>query len=353
MKSKIFNIFAVVAMGVTLLCSCTDMDGDGNGTVIWEGSVNPENNSFHNPVWEPSLDAGTIVRGAGGFTAISTTTQWANGVTFYCPTLNSNNLSTWTSGNQAFIEEALPAWAEGRINSITIDYARAVTGATYWMFYTLEGQNTIGAATATTAAGPYVDKGEFLKAEDLGATTLKDPFLIVASTSYFLAYTTENGTYLQRLTLKRSGVTKNGQPTLIANTQLSDVAIVRVSATQYYLVATCHTPTGTELRYGKAEGLTGPYLDKAGDSMAETSVGEQLIVGGTEIVNPENPMRGFLNTAGTHIYLAYNATEAGKETMQSGYARKPLFIAPLEIDEDGWFKQVFTAQKGWTQPLYE
>jgi len=76
-------------------------------------------------------------------------------------------------------------------------------------------------------------------------------------------------------------------------------------------------------------------------------------VGGTEIVNPENPMRGFLNTAGTHIYLAYNATEAGKETMQSGYARKPLFIAPLEIDEDGWFKQVFTAQKGWTQPLYE
>lgn len=353
MKSKIFNIFAAVAVGVTLLCSCTDMDGDGIGTATWEGSVNPENTSFHNPVWEPSLDAGTIVRGAGGFTAVSTTTQWANGVTFYCPTLNSNNLTTWTSGNQAFIEEELPAWAEGRINSITIDYARAITGATYWMFYTLEGQNTIGVATATTAAGPYVDKGEFLKAEDLGVTTLKDPFLIVASTNYYLAYTTENGTYVQKLSLKRTGATRSGQPTLIANAQMGDVGIVRVSATQFYLIGTCKDGNATSLRYGKAEKITGPYLDKNDADMAETSVGEPIVVGGTEIVNPENPMRGFLNSAGTHIYLAYNATEAGKEQMQSGFARKPLFIAPLELDEEGWFKQVVTAQKGWTQPLFQ
>lgn len=353
MKTKIFNIFAMAAMGAILLCSCTDMDGDGNGTVIWEGSVNPENNSFHNPVWEPSLDAGTIVRGAGGYTAISSVTQWATGVTFYCPTLSSTNLTTWTSGNQALEESGLPTWADGRVADLSVDYARAITGATYWFFYTLEGQNTIGVATATTAAGPYIDKGEFLKAEDLGVTTLKNPFLIVSSTTYYLAYTTETGTWIQKLTLRKSGATLNGSPTLIANTQLTDVAVVRLSSTQFYLIATYNNGSTTELRYGRAEKITGPYLDKNDADMADTSVGEPLIVGGTEIVNPENPMRGFLNSAGTHVFLAYNATEAGKEQLQSGYARKPLFIAPLELDEEGWFKQVFTAQKGWTQPLFQ
>ena len=353
MKTKIFNIFAAVAVGAILLCSCTDMGGDGEETVIWEGSVNPENTSFHNHVWEPSLEHGTIVRGASGFTAVSAFTQWATGVPFYCPTINSANLTTWTSGNQAFEEAALPAWGEGRINSLTIDYARAVTGATYWMFYTLEGQNTIGVATAVTAAGPYTDKGEFLKAEDLGVTTLKDPFLIVASTNYYLFYTTENGTYAQKLTLKRAGASKSGQPTLVASPLFANVAVVRISATQFYLIGTCNTGSGTELRYGKGEKINGPFFDKEGNNLAEASTGEQLIAGGTQIVNPENPMHGYLNSAGTHVYLAYNATEAGKEALQSGFARKPLFIAPLELDEEGWFKGVFTAQKGWTQPLYE
>lgn len=353
---KIFELLALTfCAGAVLtmsMTSCTDNDGDGIDSVSWEGSTNPENTSFRNPVWEPSLEGGTLVKGASSYTALSATTQWAAGLTTVCPTLTSANLMSWSVGNSAFT--ASPDWAEGRVNSLSVDYARAVTGATYWMFYTLEGSNSIGAASATTAAGPYTDRGVVLTADEVSSATLKDPFLIVVATSYYLCYTTDDGTYMQRVTLNRvRGVAKSGAAVKLAGKEFGDVAIVRVSSDRFYLMGTVPSGTATQIRYAMASKITGPYLDKAGTALTAGSTGELLLESGADMVNPENPMRGLVNEEGTHVFVAYNATQADKPLMTSGFARKPMLITPFEMGEDGWFTTSAKAQKGWTAPRFQ
>ena len=41
---------------------CADTDGDGEGEFEWTGSENPQNTSYRNPVWEPSLAGGSCVQ---------------------------------------------------------------------------------------------------------------------------------------------------------------------------------------------------------------------------------------------------------------------------------------------------
>lgn len=347
--------FALVgALAPTGMTSCTDMDGDGVDSVVWNGSTNPENTQFRNPVIEPSVEAGTVVKGASSYVAISATTQWAKGLTNYCPTLSSSDLMNWTVVNDAFAADQIPSWSSGRVNSLSVDYARAVTGATYWMFYTLEGSNAIGAASATTAQGPFTDRGAFLTAEELGVQTLKDPFFLVVTANYYVCYNTDDGTYIQRVTLNRTnGASKHSSAAVkITDTGLSDIALFRLSNSEFFLFGTT-TGSTKEIHYAKASAVTGPYLDKNGADVASGSTGEPLILSGSEYGNPENPMRAFINSDATHIYLAYNATENGKDAMTSGYARRPLFITPLELGEDGWFKQTVAVQKGWTAPRFE
>lgn len=353
---KIFKLLLfAISMGSFFnisMSSCTDTAGDGIDSIQWNGSKNPENSSFRNPIWEPSLEGGTLVKGASSYTAISATTQWAAGISTICPTLSSNNLMSWSAGNSAF--STSPDWAEGRINSLSVDYARAVTGATYWMFYTIEGSNSIGAASGTTAAGPYNDRGVFLTNTDVNSTTLKDPFLIVISTSYYLCYTTDDGTYIQRVTLNRMrGVAKSGAAIKLTEKAFGNVAIVRINSNLFYLVGTVNKGTGTEIRYAMASKITGPYLDKKGTQLTDGSTGELLLENGKDIINPENPMRGIVNEKGTHVFIAYNATQSDKPLMKSGFARKPMFLTPFEILEDGWLKAPTTIQKGWTSPRFQ
>jgi hypothetical protein len=355
MKKILYFLFVPILAFIIIpsaMTGCTDNDGNGIDSVLWEGSKNPEDTSYRNPVWEPSLEAGTIVKGASMYVAVSATSQWTTGLTNICKTLTSNNLMTWSASNDAF--STSPTWGEGRVNSLSVDYARTVVGATYWMFYTLENSASIGVAFATTAAGPYTDRGELLKAETIGSKTIKDPFFIVSSTSFYICYTADDGTYVQAVKLsKNTGASLSGSAVKIASQEFSDVAIVRASSSMFYLMGTVTNGSSTEIHYGMASKITGPYLDHAGNDLMSGSNGELLIQSGIEIVNPENPMRGFLNTKGTYLYLAYNATESNKALMASGYARKPMFITPFEIGEDGWLVSPSKTKKGWTYPRFE
>lgn len=352
---KIINLLCGAAALAFLIPmgSCTDNGGDGIDSIEWHGSQNPENTSYRNPIWEPSLEGGTIVKGASMYVAISTTTQWAPGLTYFCKTLTSNDLMSWTAGNDAYsIPDSIKNQITFDVNSLSVDYARTVTGANYWMFYTLKDSDYIGVATATTAAGPYNNRGAFIKATDVNSTTISDPFFIVASNAFYLCYTTDDGTYIQRLRLNRaSGANLQGSATKIAGPGMSDVAIVRESSNRFYLMVTVANGSKKEIHYAIASSISGPYRDKSGVSLTDGSNGEVLITDGEQMVNPENPMRGFFNTDRTHLFIAYNATEQGNETMKSGFARKPMLLAPVEIGEDGWLTAV-QAQKGWTTPRF-
>ncbi len=343
------SLFGGLVLGLT---SCTDMGGDGIDTVLWEGSVNPDNTSFHNPVWEPSLDGGTILRGGNSYVAISTPTEWAPGLTYLCPVVTSKDLATWDKSTaDAFTEESLPTWSEGRMNSLTADFAKMYTSSTnkYWLFYTLEGQNAIGCANASSPQGVYTDLGKVeLKNDPQG---LANPFFFVQAKNFYLCYSTTDGVYIQKLTLSKTGATvgSSNNPVKIAGPDFKDVAVFCNSASDLYIFGVVNN----EIRYAHATTAMGPYVDKSGTSLAEGSNGEQLITANSTYNVVENPMRAFLNSDATHLFLCYSAVKASQPTLSSGYARKPVFVQPFELDEDGWLKGTATPTEGWTAPRFE
>ncbi len=369
------NCFRYITIGACLLTmagvtGCADTDGDGEGTFEWTGSENPQNTSYRNPVWEPSLAGGTVFKGASAFVAISPETQWAAGLDYCCPTLQSANLMDWDNnpqmsftlntmgkdenGDPVEIPGSRPQWITSPITKVSADFARTIANANYWMIYETATDNAFGAASASSGRGPYTDQGQFLSAEDLGCTTLKAPhFSVVASTTNVLGYTTENGSYVQQLNIRRNQApTLKGTASKVASAGFSEIAIMRVSASDFYLFGTVKNGDRTEIRYGRSNSLTGPYADHAGVALTDgASMGDLLVESGSEYVSPCNVMHVFVSESGQY-YIAYNATRAGQDKMPSGFLRQPLFVTPLEIDEDGWFTST-AVKTGWTSPRFE
>ncbi len=352
----IFKIFAAIICIVLLFpitfSSCTDVGGDGIDSVLWEGSVNPQNTSYRNPVWEPSLEAGTVLKGASLYAAISATTQWASGLTYYCPALTSNDLMAWSkASSDAFTETTIPSWGGGgRVTSLSADFARYLSGNyKYWLFYTLEGVDGVGYANATSPQGLYNDFGQLeLKGNPTG---IKDPFFLVQTRNYYLCYTASDGVYIVKLTLSGSNGASIGsavEPVKIANTNFGDVCI-NTEGSYIYIFGVVNN----EIHYARSTDVEGPYVDKSGVSLTEGSTGETVIVPGPDYSEVKNPMRAFLDLSEEHIYLLYNATLAEKPTLESGYAREPLYMQPLELTEDEWFATTYAPADGWTTPRFE
>lgn len=354
------------------LAACADTDGDGEGEFTWEGSQNPENTSYRNPVWEPSNAGGTVFKAASNFVAISQETQWAKGLDYACPSLQSANMMTWSSNQQAFtypvatgaVDEetgepivtpgSYPKWITGKITQVSADFAKTIAGANYWMVYGSDDDNAFGAATAPAGMGPYTDLGKFLSAEDLGVQTLRYPHLSVFVTNYYLGYTTEGGTYVQQLNLRRGNVpTLRGAAVKVAPADFYDICIYRVSNNDFYIFGTVATGSGSEIRYARSSKATGPFVDKNGVEITDgASKGELLVEGGTEFSAPCHPMRMLTSENGL-AYLAYNATAIATPQMPSGFDRKPMFLNPIEMDEDGWFTTVVVPQTGWVSPRFQ
>ncbi len=367
-KNLIAIIFAGVIGGALVsssLTGCTDMSGDGIDSIVWNGSTNPENTAFHSPVWEPSLEAGTVYRGASLYVALSSETQWTPGLSVCVPAITSGDLMKWTNAKQnAFsydskdadgetVAGTRPAWTTSRITSISADFAKTIASTPYWMVYAPEGENAIGVAYASTQQGPFVDAGKLLTAADLGATTLSDPYIAVFTTKCYLLYTTDQGSFVQELSLKKATLpTLKNAPVKVAGPEFKDVALYRTDASNYYLFGTVKGSDGaTEIRYARGEKATGPFLDKKNNDIATSGTGELLIEGNSQNVNPENVCRVFENADGVQ-FVAYNATAVGKEAMMSGYARRPLFLSPGNLDADGWFESVLTPTNGWVSPRF-
>lgn len=328
---------------------------------LYEGSENPEHYSYRNPVWEPSLAGGTVFKAASNYVGFSQETQWANGLDFPVPAIQSADLMKWSSNQQAFSYSegdnvgTYPTWLTGRITHVSADFCRTIAGANYWMIYGSDTDNAFGAASAAAAPGPYTDMGKILSAEDLGVQTLRYPsFAVTQQVNYYLGYTTENGSYLQKLNVRRGAVpTLSGAPEKVSGADFQDVVLCRSNAGKFYLFGTYNANGKTEIRYGISTKATGPFLDKSGNDMTNgASKGELLIGDGDLYKNPCNPMRMFESDNG-YIYLAYNATMAGNELMPSGFARQPLFINPFQVDEDGWFTSTAAPNVGWTSPRFE
>jgi hypothetical protein len=367
MKNIFNNLQTTLIVGLSLLFlnSCTDMSGDGIDTIIWEGSNNIESTSYHNPVWEPSLEGGTVVVTPTNMVALGAETQWAVDVDYCCPSIYSSSAMIWETNQQnCFNSSTRPKWVTSRINSVSADLCKVSTddglssASRYIMVYSTEKDNAIGIASAASAQGPYTDHGCLLNASSIGATSLKDPFIIsIDVNKTYIGYSTNNGSYVQRIDLPVSVNASNvisynvsGMPTLngdavkVSSSSFENIALLQVSSDCYFIFG----DVNDEIHYAMSSSITGPYKSENGD--LETTNGSIFIKSGTEYKKPKNLMR-VLKSSNGYYYAAYNAYQESNEEMPSGYERCPLFLSPFQI-KNNVIDDVITPQVGWSNPKY-
>ncbi|MFT3739948.1 MAG: family 43 glycosylhydrolase [Breznakibacter sp.] len=365
---KIIGLAIIVAIGVFSIpvsfTSCTDVSGDGIDSLYYSGSTLPQNSSYRNPVWEPDFELGTVFKGATSYTGIGSETQWTGGITYCAPVISSNNLMDWkfnsitafplvndtvVSGTETTVYKR-PDWAEGRIQSMTAGFARTIASTSYWLFYQIDGHQAIGAACAKAPQGPYSDLGKLIDNTNTVSTSLQDPFFIVVGTRFYLFYTTETGTYVQELTLRRSQLpTLRNAPVKVSEAGFGDVSVYRKD-NYFYLLGIVENGSGTEIRYGRSTAVTGPYADKDGNELL-SGTGTLLIENGVQLVNPNN-VCGVFADINNDDFILYNVTDLLKPVMGSGFNRRPLAMDKLDMDEDGWFGGTVKPMTGWTSPMF-
>lgn len=366
MKKILFFVSAVLAVQIMSFSfiACTDVSGDGVDSILYTGSNLPQNASYRNPVWEPDLELGTVFKGPTSYVAIGSESEWAKGISYCAPTLISGNLMSWSfnsntaypavpdtvvSGAETFINKR-PDWAEGRIHSMTAGFAKTITSTSYWMFYQIGETQAIGVSCARSPQGPYSDFGMLIDNTTISGSQLKDPFFIVVGTRFYLLYSTDQGSFVQELTLRRNKIpTLKNAAVKISNASFADVAVFKKDI-NYYIFGTVKNGDKTQINYARSAAITGPFVDESGVDLL-TGNGTPLIQNGTELVNPENVCGVFTDFTNVDFIL-YNATESAKPLLSSGYNRRPLLLNKLTMSSDGWIEGILQPVKGWSSPKF-
>ncbi len=357
-------LFAIFLASQILLVSCTNVDGDGIDSIYYNGSNLPQNASYRNPVWEPDFELGTVFKGPNSFTAIASETQWAQGLTYCGPIITSANLMDWgmytntafpltidtlVSGTDTIIYKK-PQWAKGRIHSMSAGFTRTVPSTSYWLFYQIGNEPAIGVAAGRSAQGPYSDFGKLIDTSYTGSKTISAPFFYIKGTLTYLLFSTENGSYIQQLTIKRNQMPALvGAPVQISGNLFTNVALFAIDD-YFYIFGTVATGDITKIHYGRANSITGPYLGADGNSLIN-STGTLLVDNGTQLNNPGN-VCGIFTDLSNSCFILYNVTDIAKPLLTSGYNRRPLMLNNIQFNDNGWVNGVIKPEIGWVSPKF-
>ncbi len=343
-------IYFILIAPFALLVSCTDVDGDGIGTIIYEGSTLPETSSFRNPVWEPDLSHPSAFRGATQFFAFGDQKEWSTGLNYTVPVLRSSNLMSWSYTGEAFLSK--PDWAEAPVTSVSGLFAKTL--GLYFISYTL-GDEGIGIAWAKAPQGPYTDYGRLFPVDSLGFDYCHHPFLIQSGLSFFLFYETEDGVFGTQLNLSKSNPPSlSGDPFQILGTGYTGIHINRASSTSFTIFATVGYEDASTVVMAQASSIQGPYLDKSGNDLSENGNGTPVIEGDVTngYVAPGHVGGVFADYEGT-LWILYQAMNIDKPLLSSGSERRPVMLHKLNLDGEGWPAEVVTSTPGWMTPKYK
>lgn len=324
--------------------SCTDIEGDGIDTIVFNGSRVPEDSAYRNPVWNFDLTDASVFLSSGPFYAMGEEKQWATGIQYVVPTLTSTNLMDWSliSQAQAFMEK--PSWAQGNLTSVTGVFSKSI--GMYYVFYKL-GDAGLGVADARTPQGPYKDYGKFTDLAALGVSSIEDPFVYASGSTFYMFFgISGDGIYGVKLNVRKNVLpTLAGTPFKIAGPEYSG-SLVRKRGSSYYYFGT----HGGNIVMGKASDIEGPYYDNTGTDL--------LLSNGTLLVVPTDDFQQLGQVAGIHAdfqdndWILYTAMEAGIPTLPTGGDRYVMLLNRINYDTNGFPSAVIEAIAGYCYPRF-
>ncbi len=340
------NILVLIIAGIAFgYYSCTDIQGDGIETIIYNGSSVPEDSAYRNPVWDFDLSDASVFLSSGPYYSMGSEKAWAAGIQYVVPTLTSANLMDWSliSQAEAFLDK--PVWAEGNVTSVTGLFSKSL--GMYYLFYKL-GNAGIGVGDAKTPQGPYHDYGKFTDKEALGASDIIDPFVYASGSVFYLFYgVPSDGIYAIKLNVKKNTIPQlDGAPVKVAGPDFSG-PYVRKRGTRFQFVGT-HSG---QIVMGISGDIEGPYLDNSGTSLVQGS--------GTPLVTITDDFREIGQCAGIHIdhqddeWILYTAVESSLPTLPTGETRYVLMLNRIEYDDNGWPARPIEAAIGYVYPRFD
>jgi arabinan endo-1,5-alpha-L-arabinosidase len=340
-KSILVLIIAGIASG---FYSCTDIQGDGIDTIVYQGSSVPEDSAYYNPVWNFDLTDASVFLSSGPYYAMGTEKAWADGIQYVVPTLTTSNLMDWSliSQAEAFIDK--PGWAEGNVTSVTGLFSKSI--GMYYLFYKLGGAG-LGVGDAKTPQGPYRDYGKFTDKEALGVSEINDPFVYASGSNFYLFFhVSGDGVYGIKLNVKKNTLPQlDGEKFKIAGPDFSG-SYIRKKGTRFQYVGT-HSG---QIVLGVASNIEGPYLDNTGADLLQ-GAGTPLVTS-TEDFQALGQCSGIQTDAHDNEWILYTAIEASIPTLPTGEARYVLMLNRITYDDNGWPAKPVEATIGYNYPRF-
>ncbi|WP_163538451.1 family 43 glycosylhydrolase [Gracilibacillus sp. YIM 98692] len=323
MRTWIINLFIISSF--FLLLGCSEQERTTEET-------------FQNPVYEPVLADPSIIRADDGyFYAYGTEDAWDDvSKPVLIPIVRSKDLVDWEYVGPAFEEK--PTW-KGAGSLWAPDIQKV--GDTYYLYYSLsiwgDANPGIGVATSESPTGPFEDKGKLFTSEEIGVQNSIDPFYYqTENESSYLFWGSFHGIYGVRLT--DDGLAVDGEKFQIAGNAFEAPYIIKRDGYYYFFGSTGSCCDGENSTYqvtvGRAEQLEGPYVDKEGNDLRNSS--------GTVILSKQND--GAIVGPGHNAiitddhgddWIVYHGIHREDPTLWTGATRRPLFIDRFKW-EDGW-----------------
>lgn len=344
---KKLAVLAIIFFLIGGINSCTDVQSDGLTTVVWEGSVVPQDSSYRNPVWDPDLTKPTVFKAAVGYYAFGADKELTPGLKYTAPVLSSSDLMSWRSRGEAFMEK--PSWSEGMITSISAGFAK--TKGTYFVFYELNG-NGIGMGASKAPQGPFKDFGLLINAASVGLSECSNPFFYVFGSKAYVFFQGGDGIYGQELRLNKNEIAVIvGEKFKISGAAIQSINMIKLNGL-FYLFGAVEDGDDSRITLGRSADIKGPYLDKDEGSLINVE-GTTLLVGNAEngFVAIDH-IGGILEDSNDDIWVMYQAIDIDHPTLSTGEDRHPLMLSRIVFDEEGWPIKVFEAMGGWNHPKF-
>lgn len=248
----------------------------------------------------------------------------------------SSDLQRWDAQPDVF--PRIPGWVSEKVRGVTNMWAPDISffGGQYHLYYAVStfGSNTscIGHATrASMSSGSWEDHGAVI-CSNVGSNdnwNAIDPNIVVdeAGTPWMSFGSFWSGVKLVKL--NEAGERTDDELLSIAQNRSIEAPFIVHQCGYYYLFvsfgACCNGAYDYNVRVGRSERVTGPYVDREGKDMLDGG-GTQLVKGDATWTAPGHNAVLVTPDATYNIYHALNAR----------HANATLRISKLAIDADGW-----------------
>lgn len=335
MRRRTVLASAALAAG-SALPGCSAGYGSRNGSEPDDGVGAESPATYRNPVFEEVFADPTAVRAADGtYYAYATFQNWGGGPARprLLPVARSRGLVDWRYAGEAF--RSRPDWADEGDGLWAPDVER-VAGR-YVLYYSVarfgDPNPGVGVAVSDDPAGPFADRGELLRSDEVGVPNSIDPYCHVEGDTPYLFWGSKRGLYGVRLAA--DGLSLAGEPFRVAGDGV-EAPFVRERDGRYYLFGSRGTCCdGLDSTYhvvvGRSDSLRGPYRNRDGESLLEAA-GTTILRGGEQFAAPGH--NAVVRDDAGDDWLLYHAYE--RSDPWAGPAPRRVLMLDRLRWRDGW-----------------